>query len=109
MKHVGFFLGAIFFLGASSFLYFRLYTDINLEKSKYMGLSKLGLSFNEMKKVASVQIAVLFFVPKRVSAVMPIEYINTIIDVREPIKGINCISLSSTAPKIYSRKILGLI
>lgn len=63
MKHVGFFLGAIFFLGASSFLYFRLYTDINLEKSKYMGLSKLGLSFNEMKKVASIQISVLFFVP----------------------------------------------
>lgn len=61
--YVGFFLGAIFFLGASSFLYFRLYTDLNLYKSKYMGLSKLGLSFSEMTKVASIQIAVLFFVP----------------------------------------------
>ncbi|NLO90341.1 MAG: ABC transporter permease [Clostridia bacterium] len=61
--YVGFFLGAIFFLGASSFLYFRLYTDLNEEKRKYIGLSKLGLSFNEMKKVASIQIAVLFFVP----------------------------------------------
>jgi len=61
--YVGFFLGAIFFLGASSFLYFRLYTDLNLEKSKYIAISKLGLSFKEMKKVASIQIAVLFFVP----------------------------------------------
>ncbi len=61
--YVGFFLGAIFFLGASSFLYFRLYTDLNQEKSKYIGISKLGLSFKEMKKVASIQIAVLFFVP----------------------------------------------
>ncbi|MCG1013041.1 ABC transporter permease [Tepidanaerobacter sp. GT38] len=61
--YVGFFLGAIFFLGASSFLYFRLYTDLNQEKSKYIGMSKLGLSFEEMKKVASIQIAVLFFVP----------------------------------------------
>jgi len=61
--YVGFFLGAIFFLGASSFLYFRLYTDLNIEKNKYIGLSKLGLSFNEMKKVASIQIAMLFFVP----------------------------------------------
>jgi len=61
--YVGFFLGAIFFLGASSFLYFRLYTDLNQEKSKYIGVSKLGLSFKEMKKVASIQIAVLLFVP----------------------------------------------
>ncbi|HOQ09665.1 MAG TPA: ABC transporter permease [Syntrophomonadaceae bacterium] len=61
--YVGFFLGAIFFLGAGSFLYFRLYTDLNQEKSKYIGISKLGLSFREMKKVASMQIAVLFFVP----------------------------------------------
>ena len=61
--YVGFFLGAIFFLGASSFLYFRLYTDLNQEKNKYIGLSKLGLSFKEMKKVASIQIAVLFFAP----------------------------------------------
>lgn len=61
--YVGFFLGAIFFLGASSFLYFRLYTDLNQEKSKYLGISKLGLSFKEMKRVASIQIAVLFFVP----------------------------------------------
>lgn len=61
--YVGFFLGAIFFLGASSFLYFRLYTDLNQEKSKYFGASKIGLSFAEMKKVASIQIAVLFFAP----------------------------------------------
>ena len=45
---------------ASSFLYFRLYTDLNQEKSKYIGMSKLGLSFGEMKKVASIQIAMLF-------------------------------------------------
>ncbi len=61
--YVGFFLGAIFFLGASSFLYFRLYTDLNQEKNKYIGISKLGLSFKEMKRVASIQIAVLFFLP----------------------------------------------
>jgi len=40
--YVGFFLGAIFFLGASSFLYFRLYTDLNQEKSKYFWNIKAG-------------------------------------------------------------------
>src|SRR5690606_21827610 len=49
--------------GASSFLYFRLYTDLDQEKDKYIGLSKIGLSFKEIKKVASIQISVLFFIP----------------------------------------------
>ena len=76
--YVGFFLGVIFFLGASSFLYFRLYTDLNQEKSKYIGMSKLGLSFGEMKKVASIQIAMLFFVPYILASVHTYFAINVL-------------------------------
>ncbi|ADY55472.1 protein of unknown function DUF214 [Syntrophobotulus glycolicus DSM 8271] len=67
--YAGFFLGAIFFMGASSFLYFRLYTDLNRDKSKYLAISKLGLTFKELKKVASRQISVLFFVPYLLAAI----------------------------------------
>jgi putative ABC transport system permease protein len=63
MLYVGTFIGIIFFVAAGSFLYFRLYTDLNKEKEVYHNMSKIGLSYKEMKKAATVQIALLFFAP----------------------------------------------
>ncbi|CAH1205082.1 ABC transporter permease protein YxdM [Paenibacillus auburnensis] len=60
---VGLFVSCLFFVASGSFLYFRLFTDLNDDKQKYRSLSKLGLTGKELEKVATLQIALLFFVP----------------------------------------------
>ncbi|MED3624451.1 FtsX-like permease family protein [Neobacillus thermocopriae] len=60
---IGLFIAIIFFLAAGSFLYFRLFTDLYEEREKYKSLAKIGLSEKEMVKSATVQMAILFFLP----------------------------------------------
>src|SRR5690625_423867 len=38
---VGLFIGIVFFVSAGSFLYFRLYTDLEEDKSKFNAISKI--------------------------------------------------------------------
>ncbi|PHD11260.1 ABC transporter permease [Bacillus toyonensis] len=60
---IGTFLGVIFFIGAGSVLYFRMYTDLTNEQEKYITITKIGLTADEMKQSATIQLAILFFVP----------------------------------------------
>src|SRR5699024_1802510 len=60
---VGLFIGIIFFVSAGSFLYFRLYTDLDDDKAKFSSISKIGLTTKELNKVISQQTAILFFTP----------------------------------------------
>ncbi|MEH7458353.1 ABC transporter permease [Bacillus sp. JJ1127] len=60
---IGTFLGVIFFIGAGSVLYFRMYTDLTNEQEKYITITKIGLTESEMKRSATIQLAILFFVP----------------------------------------------
>ncbi|PGU11655.1 ABC transporter permease [Bacillus cereus] len=60
---IGTFLGVIFFIGAGSVLYFRMYTDLTNEQEKYVTIIKIGLTEDEMKRSATIQLAILFFVP----------------------------------------------
>ncbi|MBE7105861.1 ABC transporter permease [Bacillus cereus] len=60
---IGTFLGVIFFIGAGSVLYFRMYTDLTNEQEKYITITKIGLTETEMKQSATIQLAILFFVP----------------------------------------------
>ncbi|PHB47364.1 ABC transporter permease [Bacillus wiedmannii] len=60
---IGTFLGVIFFIGAGSVLYFRMYTDLTNEQEKYVTITKIGLTESEMKRSATIQLAILFFVP----------------------------------------------
>lgn len=60
---VGLFIGIVFFVSAGSFLYFRLYTDLDDDKEKFQAISKIGLTTKEMSKVMSKQVAILFFTP----------------------------------------------
>lgn len=66
---VGFFIGAIFFVSAGSFLYFRLYSDMAVDIDKFKIVYKLGLSRKEMKKTVYRQVGILFFTPIIVSSV----------------------------------------
>lgn len=57
------FIGLVFFVSAGSFLYFRLFTDLEEEKRKFSSISKIGLTQSELNKVVSRQVALLFFSP----------------------------------------------
>ncbi len=60
---IGLFIGIVFFVSAGSFLYFRLFTDLDEEKRKFRSIAKIGLTQSELKKVVTRQIAILFFSP----------------------------------------------
>lgn len=60
---MGLFIGIVFFVSAGSFLYFRLYSDLEEDKQKFKAISKLGLTTKELNKVLNWQIALLFFAP----------------------------------------------
>ncbi|WP_269410075.1 ABC transporter permease [Lentibacillus daqui] len=60
---IGLFIGIVFFVSAGSFLYFRLYTDLDEDKQKFGSIAKIGLTQRELKKVVNRQTAILFFAP----------------------------------------------
>ncbi|UQZ74395.1 ABC transporter permease [Niallia circulans] len=60
---IGLFIGIVFFVSAGSFLYFRLFTDLEEEKRKFQSIAKIGLMETELKRVVNRQIALLFFSP----------------------------------------------
>ena len=60
---VGAFISVVFFIAAGSFIYFRFYTDVQEEKVKFRNLRKIGMTVREAKKIATVQLAILFFIP----------------------------------------------
>ncbi|MFW7433174.1 ABC transporter permease [Vagococcus carniphilus] len=66
---IGFFIGIVFFVSAGSFLYFRLYSDMEVDVEKFRMVHKLGFSKNEMKKVVYQQVGILFFTPIIVSCI----------------------------------------
>ncbi len=60
---VGLFIGIVFFISAGSFLYFRLYSDRDVDVKKFKMVYKIGMSRKEMQKVIYQQVGLLFFTP----------------------------------------------
>jgi ABC-type antimicrobial peptide transport system, permease component len=60
---IGFFIGIVFFVGAGSFLYFRLYTDLGEDKRKFQAIHKIGLTDRELSAILTKQLMILFFAP----------------------------------------------
>lgn len=67
--YIALFVAVIFLFANGSYLYFRVYITLNQEKEKYISISKIGLALEEMKKTATIQIALLFFIPYILAAV----------------------------------------
>ncbi|MDQ0416817.1 putative ABC transport system permease protein [Croceifilum oryzae] len=63
MSFIGILIAAIFSLATGSFLYFKLYSDLNDDQRIYQMLSRIGLSTREMKWTCTIQMAMLFFIP----------------------------------------------
>lgn len=64
---IGIFIGIVFFVSAGSFLYFRLYSDMDQDIAKFRMIHKLGLAKKELRKMIYQQIGILFFTPIIVS------------------------------------------
>ncbi|TCP64273.1 ABC transporter permease [Baia soyae] len=60
---IGVFIVAIFSIFIASFLYFKLFIDLQHDQRYYHELSKMGLSHKEMRRAATKQIAILFYIP----------------------------------------------
>ncbi|MGY2613431.1 FtsX-like permease family protein [Bacillus pretiosus] len=56
-------VGIVFFIFTLSFLYFRLFTDLERDQEQYQMISKFGLSQSELKKIVTSQMMLLFFLP----------------------------------------------
>ncbi len=50
------FIGLIFFVTTSSFLYNKFYMDCQVDKKKYEQLNKLGMTYNEIKKLQRLRL-----------------------------------------------------
>lgn len=66
---VGIFIGIVFFVSAGSFLYFRLYSDMDTDVEKFKMIYKIGLTKKELRKMLYQQVGILFFTPIVVSVV----------------------------------------
>ncbi|MBD2846718.1 ABC transporter permease [Paenibacillus sp. IB182496] len=55
--------GAVFFIAAGSFLYFRLYADLDEDRRHYAAIAKIGLTERELRRIVTRQLLLLFFVP----------------------------------------------
>ncbi|OZB92958.1 ABC transporter permease [Paenibacillus sp. XY044] len=56
-------VGTVFFIAAGSFLYFRLYADLDYDRRQYDTIAKMGLTDRELNRIVTGQLAMLFFVP----------------------------------------------
>jgi putative ABC transport system permease protein len=63
MFFIAILVGTVFFIAAGSFLYFRLYADLDYDRRQYETIAKLGLTVPELNRIVTTQMALLFFVP----------------------------------------------
>jgi putative ABC transport system permease protein len=69
MLFVALLIGTVFFVAAGSFLYFRLYSDLDYDRRQYLTIKKVGLTDQELNQIVTRQMALLFFVPIAVAFV----------------------------------------
>ena len=66
---IGLFVSVLFFIAAGSFLYFKLFTELEEDRAQFKALRRIGLTEREMRKVATVQIGAMFLLPFLVGVV----------------------------------------
>lgn len=60
---VGSFLGLVFLVATGSIIFFKMLTEVEEDKSKYVVLRKMGVSMKDIKRTIQSQIGVIFAVP----------------------------------------------
>ncbi|MGI6130898.1 MAG: hypothetical protein ACOYES_03395 [Bacillota bacterium] len=57
------FVAFLFFLAAGSMLYFRFFLEIQEDQAKYIALRRIGLTWHEIRRIVTREMAVMFFTP----------------------------------------------
>ncbi|SFX07864.1 putative ABC transport system permease protein [Thermoactinomyces sp. DSM 45891] len=75
---IGLFIVAIFSIFIASFLYFKLFIDLQHDQRYYHELSKMGLSLKEMKRAVTKQISILFYIPLFFAGIQTLVGLSTV-------------------------------
>ena len=60
---VAMFVAFLFFLAAGSMLYFRFFLELQEDQARYVALRRIGLTWCEIRRVVTREMAVMFFTP----------------------------------------------
>lgn len=60
---IGSFLGLVFLVATGSIIYFKMLTEIEEDRSKYVIMHKMGISLKEMRRSLATQNAAIFVAP----------------------------------------------
>lgn len=66
---IGILASAVFFLAAGSFIYFKLYANLDRDKVQYTTLRRMGVTDREIRKLVNRQLIPQFFLPWGVAVV----------------------------------------
>ncbi len=66
---IGVFVSLLFFIAAGSMIYFKLFTELDEDYAQLQALKRIGVTDEEMKRMLTRQIALIFFIPFAVGAV----------------------------------------
>jgi len=66
---IGIFISFLFFMASGSMLYFKLFTELQDDQAQYKSLTRIGVSMQEIRRITSTQIGIIFFVPVVVGSV----------------------------------------
>lgn len=66
---LGTFIAMIFFIATGSILYFKMFNEIQKDRQDFIGLKKIGMTKEEIKKIVSAQSFTMFFLPLTVATV----------------------------------------
>lgn len=64
-----FFIGTILYLAAVSFMNYKFYVELKQEQNKYANMISLGVTFNELKRIISREMLIVFFVPFMIAVI----------------------------------------
>ncbi|REK75202.1 ABC transporter permease [Paenibacillus paeoniae] len=60
---IGMFISLLFFIAAGSMIYFKLFTEIQEDQAQFKGLTRIGMTRKEIRRIVVSQIAIIFFIP----------------------------------------------
>lgn len=66
---IAIFVSVLFFIASGSLLFFKLFTEMEEDKTQLQALRRIGLTHGEIKRIITVQIAALFYLPCLVGSV----------------------------------------
>lgn len=106
---IGVFIALIFSVSSASFLYFKLHTELAADAVMYRSLSKIGLSGREMNVSATIQIAVLFFIPIAVAALQSLVVLGPVMEMMNSMSPVYVPVLTASAAFLIVQTVYFLI